>query len=708
MKRFKKILSALIAAAVTASSLLIPGVYAEQAPDAVINDDAVIADDAAPEAGEESPGSMITLPSDMRAAVITPSVDFFADDGEDPEAVGKELAEIYSEFGRIGLNTVIINTVFDGNAFFTLSPAGGKCDPVYEAVESAYENGLSPYVVFDIGYVLSECRSGADAIDTLISKAHRFALRYRCSGILLDDYYILRNVTSFGDYMSNGSGIGYTNWLYDTSEQYFSTAADIIRRTDNSMAVGIMINDAWANAASNPEGSQTEDTTEAFYDGHADTKGFIEKGYADLAVVRAMGSLTSSRLPFEKVTGWWGELTEKAGIPLYVMHQNDFIGTDAVGWNGEDQLLKQITKAKEIPSYSGSAFISYEALKKDPLGSTDTLRAYFDKQINEASLFEDLKMTSPSALTYTTTEASVAFMGTFDSNFPVYLNGSEIKLNAAGNFYIEKKLESGLNTFTIKHKSKTYTYSITRKITVLKAIGSAIGEGKSLTVDGGTKITHTARASKGANVYGVVNGTTVPMSEASDTADEDESNSSYVRYTGQYIAPAGLIGQAQNLGNIRICASFAGYSMEAVGASVTVNAEPEPVKQTEVIMNPEASAVGSGEVLATMDAPHSSGETVKYVRTLYNNTIVYDGKTADDIPTPVFSQLPANTLEIYRSTSGNYYVTESGKRFSASSSVLEDGPAITDNPLFVKSTGTSNGNSYIKIKLGHRTGFNMF
>ncbi|MBP5605525.1 MAG: N-acetylmuramoyl-L-alanine amidase, partial [Ruminiclostridium sp.] len=74
---------------------------------------------------------------------------------------------------------------------------------------------------------------------------------------------------------------------------------------------------------------------------------------------------------------------------------------------------------------------------------------------------------------------------------------------------------------------------------------------------------------------------------------------------------------------------------------------------------------------------------------------------------PVFSQLPANTLEIYRSTSGNYYVTESGKRFSASSSVLEDGPAITDNPLFVKSTGTSNGNSYIKIKLGHRTGFNM-
>ena len=57
--------------------------------------------------------------------------------------------------------------------------------------------------------------------------------------------------------MENGSGIGYKNWLYDTAEQYFRTAADIIRRTDNTIAAGFVINDMWANSSSLAEGSQT-------------------------------------------------------------------------------------------------------------------------------------------------------------------------------------------------------------------------------------------------------------------------------------------------------------------------------------------------------------------------------------------------------------------------------------------------------------------
>ena len=647
---------------------------------------------------------MFSLPEDMRAAVLTPSVDFFKED-ESTAELDSELDNIYSGFAELGLNTVIINTVHDGRSYYSLGN-NTETDPVLAAVESAYQCGISPYVVFDLGSALSDCRSGADAIDTLVSRTHRFAVKYACSGILLDDYYVRRSVSSFGEYMDNGSGVGYNNWLYDTAEQYFSTAADVIHGTDNSIAVGFIVNDMWANSSTNPDGSETNDYVQAYYDGHADTKGFIGKGYVDFVAVRAYGSLTSTALPFEKVTGWWGDVAEKAGIPMYVVHHNEFIGTDTVGWGAADQLLKQLTVAKELKSYSGSIFNSYEALEKDPLGSTEALRSYFNEQIDESSLFEDLKMTSPASLKFTTAEASVSFMGSFDSNFPVLFNGEEIKLNDAGNFYFEKPLQDGLNTFTISHKDKTYTYSITRKITVLKSIGSAISEGKNLTVDGGTKITLTAKAYKGASVYGVVNGTTVSLKELEST-DEEEANSTYVRFSGTYTVPDGVIGQVTLLGRILIGASYSGYKMEAVGASVTVNAKPEPVKQVEVVMAADASEAGSGEVLATLDTAHTAGESVKYVKTLSDNTIVYDGKTADDIPSPLFSQLPAGTLEIYRSTSGNYYVTESGKRIASSASTLEDGTAITENSLFVKSVGTTNGNSYIKIKLDHRTGFNM-
>jgi N-acetylmuramoyl-L-alanine amidase len=708
MKEFIRKAAALITAAAMGMTGLSLPVFAEIEDD--LSDDtdfyAQLVEDEAPVAAAAEDFPMFSLPTDMRAAVITPAVDFFGEDDPDPSLLANELDNIYSEFAELGLNTVIINTMNGDTPYYTLDANVPDFDPVLTAITTAYECGISPYVVFDIGHALSDTRSGAAAIDTLVSKTHRFVLRYSCSGIILDDYYVRRNVSSFGEYMENGSGIGYNNWLYDSAEQYFSTAADIIRNTDNSVAVGFVINDMWANSAVNEEGSETNDAVQALYDGHADTKSFIEKGYVDFAVLRAYGSLTSSSLPYEKVTGWWGALTDAADIPLYILHHNEFVGTDAAGWGSADQLLKQLSVVKEIRSYSGSAFNSFSSLEKDPLGSTTALVSYYNEQIDESSLFEGLKMTSPSSLTFTTTEASVAFMGSFDSNFPVYFNGEEIKLNDAGNFYFEKTLGDGMNKFTISHKDKSYTYSITRKITVLRSVGAAISEGKSLTVDGGTKITLTAKAYKGSNVYGYINGTTVPMI-ASESTDEDEVNSSYVRYTGTYIAPEGIVGQAQQLGKISISASYAGYSMEAVGASVTVNAKPEPPKQAEAVMAADADDVGSGEVLATLGASHVAGENVKFVKVLADNTIVYDGKTADDIPSPLFSQLPAGTLEIYRSTSGSYYVTESGKRIAASASSLEDGTAITDNPLFVKSIGTSNGNSYIKMNLGRRTGFNM-
>ncbi|MCR4779675.1 MAG: N-acetylmuramoyl-L-alanine amidase [Ruminiclostridium sp.] len=666
------------------------------------------AEGAAPETATVTPAAYRhSLPSDMRAAFITPSVDFFTDSSVSSAALNEELADIYAEFAETGLNTVIINTVCDGKAYYTLGASEGAPDPVLAAVKAAYEHGISPFVVFDLGQVLSDCGPGAEAADTLISRTHRFVLKYACTGIIIDDYYAKRDTRSYAGYMENGSGVGYTNYLYDTAEQYFRTAADVIRRTDNTVAAGILINDMWANASSREDGSDTEDYFQAYYDGYSDTRSYVESGSADFVMVRAYGSITSKRLPFEKVAGWWGDIASRNDIPMYIVHHNEYIGTETVGWGGVDQLLKQLSVAKDIAAYSGSAFNSLSSLKKDPLGTTGTLKAYFREQINEQSLFEDLKMTSPASLTYTTTEASVTFMGSFDSNFPVTFNGEAIKLNDAGNFYFEKPLSAGLNTFTISHKSKTYTYNITRKITVLREIGAAISEDKTLSVDGGTRITLTARAYKGAAVYASVNGSTVNMSETEGTADEDDVNSSYRRFTGYYTVPKGIVGQIQELGRIKIFASYSGYSMEAVGASVRVNAEPEPVQHNEAVITEDESSAGSGEVIGTLEAPHSSEDAVTFVRVLNDYTITYDGKTADDIPSPLFSQLPAGSLEIYKSTSGSYYVTESGKRIAMSASTLEDGEAITENSLTVKSVGTSNGSGYIKLRLDHRTGFNI-
>lgn len=652
-------------------------------------------------------GYMFTLPENMRACVITPGIDFFTSDDETAEVLSSELEKIFADLSKIGLNTVIINTISNDRSYYSIdmNVNGDSIDPTAIAVQTAYNFGISPYVVLDLSHLILDNAATAQ-IDALISRVHRFALKYPCDGIILDDYYVCRNADTFGGYMNNGSGVGYVNWLYDTAEQLFSSAADVIHLTDNSIAVGFMINDMWANSSSNELGSETSDSVQAYYDGYSDTKSFIEKGYTDFALIRAYGSLTDAALPFENVTGWWGSLTAEYDMPLYIVHYNEKIGTSEAGWGAEDQLLKQLTVAKKLDSYHGSVFNSYERLTQNPLDTTSTLTSYFNEQINEESLFSDLKVVSPAKLTFTTSEPSVTFMGSFDSNFPVYFNNSPIQLNDAGNFYFTRDLKVGSNTFTITHKSKTYTYKIERKIVVMKTIATAISEGKTLRVDGETKINLSVTAYKGSKIYGVVNGTTVKMTEQEGKTDDEDFNSSYVRYTGSYTVPKGIVGEEQNLGTIKICGENSGFSMEVIGAKVIVNAEPEPVIKKKAEMA-DANSAGSGEVIGTLESIYKSTDSVKFVKVNSDYTIVYDGKTADDIPSPVFSQLPAGTIEPYKSTSGNYYLTMSGKRIAASASTLIDGAGIEKNALVVKSIGTSNGNSYIRVGIDCKTGFNM-
>ncbi len=657
---------------------------------------------------DNEPQFMFTLPDNMRATIITPAVDFCLDGTTDGVAVTAELEEIFANFSEIGLNTVIINTVFEDGSYYNLDMNNDDIfDPTSLAVSTAYNYGISPYVVMDLSHLLADCTDGTKQIDTLISKVHRFALKYPCDGIILDDYYLRRSTETFGSYMDNGSGIGYTNWLYDTAEQFFSTAADIIHMTNNSIAVGFMINDMWANSSSNPDGSETADSVQALYDGYSDTKSFIEKNYVDFALLRAYGSLTDGMLPFETVTGWWGSLMADYDMPMYIVHYNEKIGTTYTGWGAEDQLLRQLSVSKDIDSYKGSVFNSYERLMQNPMGTTSTLTSYFNEQINEESLFEDLQIISPAKLSFTTSEPSVTFMGSFDSNFPVYFNNSPIQLNDAGNYYFTKDLKVGMNTFTITHKSKTYTYKIERKIVVMKSITKSISEGKTLQVDGGTKINLSVKAYKGSKIYGMVNGQKVPMKETEKTnEDEDDANSYYVRYKGTYTVPDGIIGQEQNLGTIKIYGSNSGYSMEVIGATVIVNAKPQPVIKHEAEMS-DANSVGTGEVIGTLESIYKESDSVTYVKTSSDYTIVYDGKTADDIQSPIFSQLPAGTIEPYKSTSGNYYLTESGKRIPTSAATLADGYGIEKNALLVKAIGTSNGKSYIKINMDYKTSFNI-
>lgn len=646
-----------------------------------------------------------SLPKNIRATVITPTVDFLKEyDGEQASAE-EELDTLYEKLSEIGLNAVYINTSCDDAAYYSTDMnSTGETDYLELALNKAYERNFRVYMILSLNHILKEAEGEDDKLDYVISNTHRFALKYRCDGIIIDDYYGEKSPDSYLDYMTNGSGIGYENWLYDSNEMYFSAISEVVHTTDNSIPVGIMINDMWANSSSEEDGSETSDAVQALYDGFSDTKKYIEKGYADFCAVNAPGSITSSTLPFETVTNWWNDLSENGKITMYVIHYNEYQGSANEGWGNVDQILRQLKIVKELSNFGGSVFHSCDSLLTDT-DVTENITKFYGDEINEDSLFEELKMQSPSKLNFVTYEPFVEFMGTFDENFEVLFNGVQAVLNSAGYFFFREPLDIGVNTFTVEHKGTVYQYRIERKIITIKELDSSITSDKSLAVNGGSKVEIACKAYKGSTVTATLNGKTISLKE-SDAQQDDDINSAYTRFYGYYTVPDGIIGKEQDLGTIQVTSENSGYIQSLYGASVKVLALPEPPKPIEPVMGDQNSA-GSGEVVGTMDPTHTEDENVKFVRVSNDYTTVFNGNTAGSVPTPDFAQLPAGTLDYFVAESGGYYITESGKRFKQSASTLVDGTGFGENALVVKSTGTYNGKSYFKIGLDYKTSYNI-
>lgn len=641
--------------------------------------------------------SAVYLQNGMRAVVITPGVDFAQDAEASESDIRGELTQLYVKLIGLKMNAVIIRSVNEGEALFDLDM--GTRDALAVACEAARTAGLHCYVDLDVGLLLEQVyEQGGGLKNGFSAAAHRFVMKYDCSGIIMSDYYTEDTPEIYAEYLRSGSGIGYENWLYETNEYICRTVSEVVRGTNNSMAVGLLISDMWANYTSNDEGSVTADSVQALYDGFCDTKGYVEKGYADFTLVKAYGSTGDGALKFDSVVSWWYELAQKSGTRLYVLHLNEKIGQ---GWY-EDQLLRQLSTMEDYPEIGGSAFNSLAALSANPLGSTDTLLKYFSEQINPDTIFEDLEMISPTELSYVTYDNSVKFMGTFDENFGVLFDGKEITLNDAGNFFIQKDLAVGWNSFVIEHKGKQYKYSIKREVDVLRSVEQT----SDIIVEGGTQLSLVAVAYRGAKVSASIGGQTINLTEK-DSSDGLDANGSYAQFVGYCKVADGVVGERQYLGNISFYATFGGQEEYMTGGSVTIEAKPEPPKPIESEIAVDQSSVGSGELVGTIAPVVSDTETVEYIRVVNNYTDVYDALTTGAIPSPMFSQLPAGTLDYIRNYSGDYIITTSGKRFAASDVTTFTDTGLGYNSLVVKEIGNSGGKSFIKLHMDYKASFNV-
>ena len=502
----------------------------------------------------------ISLPSGsggMRAVFITPETDFSS---------YSEFGSLFGNITELGMNSVIIET----DNFYDYE--ADDSDLLNQAIDSAHKANLNVYITLDVNSLLTKIsEQGGGLKDGFSAAAHRFAMKYGCEGILLTDYYTDDTPEMYAEYLRSGSGIGYENWLYETNRYIIRSLGEIVHKTSNSMAVGLFIEDMWANISKNPDGSDTADSVQSLYDGFCDTKAYIENGYADFIMVKAYGSTNDSKLNFEKVVTWWNGLALKNNTKTYICHLNERVGA-RTGWE-EDQLLQQLNVMKKLGgSIGGSAFNSLASLNKNPLSSTDTLKAFYSNKINSDTLNEELKITSPSELNFVTFDNTVTFEGTCDGNFDVLIDGVKVEQETPGKFKIEKELNVGRNIFTVEHKGKKFEYSIDYKVDVLQTVYS-LGY---ITVEDGTTLSFSANAYSGSNVYVKIGDDTIALTE------KNTSSGAYSKYVGYYTVSGGMIGEVKYLGDITYYAECGGYIENRWGGNVAIAAKPKPVETPNV------------------------------------------------------------------------------------------------------------------------------
>lgn len=625
----------------------------------------------------------------IKALVVRPGTDIYKKDEADAAAIGKEADAIIAQIKELDFNTLILDTKRGDSVVFGSTKL--KSTPV-DAVAVLLEKAKAAEITVSLKLNLTGV-SGADgvAIDSLMSAANKrtmtnaaseLARKYEFDSLQIDSYYTAENGGSYADFIAFG-GVGeYSDWLVKSANAAFDEIIKAVKATKSSLPVGICLDNVWQNQnKDNPltaEGSATTADFEALPDGNVDTKSLVESGMFDFANAIIPTSIPNEKESFGTVVNYWGGICKKKSMPLYVTHSGESAASKELpGWNGTDELSRQVALAVKSGSYAGSAFTGAEALKANPGGSTDYLLKYFRDEIKEDEMFSDLTITSPTKSNFQTYEEEQQFRLSFDPNAEVLLNGEKITPSERGGASVWVPLKVGKNVITLEHKGNVKTYNIERKVVIFQSVSPTAA----MKVAGGGSIYVNAMAYKGSKITATLNGSTITLVEGG--GGDGNIDSAYVNYEGSFTAPKAT-KKEQAIGSITFNGTYQGFPESKKGSAITVD---KIADDTE----PDA-LTGQSLPIAT-------------VSTIYADTYGYMAPT--EYPSSIPYQLPYGTKDIVVSQSGGYLNLRSGKTIKASEASVSEEAFAGNNAITGMSVGVEGNKTVMRMTMNWRSPFSI-
>lgn len=299
----------------------------------------------------------------------------------------------------------------------------------------------------------------AHIVDTIMEIVNN----YEVDGIHFDDYFYPS--TTFNDnstYKKYGSKFSsISDWRRNNVDVLISDVYAAIKAKKPQVQFGISPFGIWANAKNTKTGSDTSGF-ESYFSQYADTKKWLQTNMLDYLAPQLYWSIGYNVADYSKLVEWWSNAAKGSNVNLYIGQAAYRVGDKDITspWYGVDEISKQLTLNKSYAQIKGSIFFRYSFFKENAELS-NLITSFYNG--SSQSIVQKLLVIGRPVKDVTTTSGYYFIGGASDPNYPVYINGTEIRIRTAqGYFGTYVKLNNGVNTFTITQNGKKVSRKITK------------------------------------------------------------------------------------------------------------------------------------------------------------------------------------------------------------------------------------------------------
>ncbi|MGW1433323.1 glycoside hydrolase family 10 protein [Streptomyces sp. NPDC002431] len=201
--------------------------------------------------------------------------------------------------------------------------------------------------------------------------------RYDIDAVHWDDYFYPYPVAGqvFDDdaaYAKYGAGFpDKAAWRRDNTDRLVRETAERIKEIKKSVQFGISPFGVWRNASTDPLGSDTKAGVQTYDDLHADTRGWIRKGWIDYICPQIYWNIGFAAADYAKLLTWWNETVRGTGVDLFVGEALYKAGDPAqpAAWQDPAELSRHLDLAADRDQVRGHVFFSGKDVVNDRIGA---------------------------------------------------------------------------------------------------------------------------------------------------------------------------------------------------------------------------------------------------------------------------------------------------------------------------------------------------